>query len=60
MKFFLFQIQQHSSEMPNAAGTEKYYVVVGVIAILFLGIVGYLVSMDKKIKELEKWRKAAS
>jgi len=54
MKFFLFQIQQHSSEMPNAAGTEKYYVVVGVIAILFLGIVSYLVSMDKKIKELEK------
>lgn len=54
MRFILNQIQQHSSQMPNAEGTGKFYVVIGVIAIVFLGIVAYLVSLDKKIKDLEK------
>ena len=54
MKHFLLnQITQRSSEMPDAPGTEKFYVVVGVIAILFIGIVAYLINLDKKMKELE-------
>ncbi len=47
------QIVQHSNQMPDAAGTEKFYVVVAVIAILFVGMVAYLISLDKKIKNLE-------
>ncbi len=39
--------------MPNATGTDKYMVVVGVISIIFLGIVGYLISLDLKIKKQE-------
>lgn len=40
--------------MPAAEGTDKYMVVIGVIAILFLGIAGYLVSIDLKLKKLEE------
>lgn len=32
----------------------KIYVVVGVIAIVFIGIVIYLVSIDRKVAKLEK------
>jgi len=32
----------------------KIYVVVGVIAIIFAGIIAYLVMLDKKIGKLEK------
>ncbi len=32
----------------------KIYVVVGVLAIIFLGIVVYLVSIDRKLGKLEK------
>ncbi len=53
MKFIINQVQQHSSNMPDASGTGKFYVVVGVIAILFIGIVAYLISLDLKIKKLE-------
>jgi hypothetical protein len=53
MKFILNQIQQHSSNMPDAGDTGKFYVVVGVISILFLGIAAYLVSLDVKLKKLE-------
>lgn len=45
---------QHTAEMGNAQSTEKFYVVVGVIAVIFIGIVGYLVSIDRKITKLEK------
>lgn len=38
----------------DAQSTQKFYVVVAVIAVLFLGIVGYLISVDRKIKKLEK------
>ena len=53
MRFFINQIQQHSSQMPDAAGTGKFYVVVGVISLVFLGIVSYLISLDLKIKKIE-------
>ena len=32
----------------------KIYIVVGVLCIIFLGIVGYLVAIDRKIKKLEE------
>ncbi|AFD06006.1 CcmD family protein [Solitalea canadensis] len=32
----------------------KIYIVVGVIAIIFIGIIVYLVSIDKKLSKLEK------
>ena len=52
--FILNQVQQHSNQMPTAEGTDKYMVVIGVIAILFLGIAAYLVSIDLKLKKLEE------
>jgi hypothetical protein len=51
--FILNQIQQHSSDMPNATGTDKYMVVVAVIAVLFLGISGYLISLDIRLRKQE-------
>ena len=36
----------------------KIYVVVGVLSIIFLGIVVYLVSIDRKLGKLEKELKA--
>jgi CcmD family protein len=32
----------------------RIYVVVGVLAIIFLGIIAYLVSLDRKLNRLEK------
>lgn len=32
---------------------SKFEVVVGVIAIIFVGIVAYLISLDRKMKKLE-------
>jgi len=55
MKYFIInQVQQHSSQMPSAESTDKYLVVVAVIAVLFIGIVGYLVSLDLKLRKIEK------
>ncbi len=50
----LLQMPQHASEMADAESTHKFFVVVGVIAVLFAGIVAYLVSIDRKLKKLEK------
>ncbi|MFY8020133.1 MAG: CcmD family protein [Bacteroidia bacterium] len=54
MKNIIFNQITKSAEQPDLAGTGKFYVVVGVIAILFLGITAYLISLDLKIKKLEK------
>lgn len=51
MRFIINQIQ--SSTMADAASTDKFEVVVAVIAVIFLGIVGYLISLDLKIKKQE-------
>jgi len=32
----------------------KIFVVVGVIALVFIGVVGYLIHLDQKVKKLEK------
>lgn len=50
--FIINQIQ--SSQMADAASTDKFQVVVAVIALIFLGIVGYLVALDLKIRKQEK------
>jgi hypothetical protein len=50
--FIINQIQ--SSQMADAASTDKFQVIVAVIAIVFLGIVSYLVSLDLKIRKQEK------
>lgn len=52
-KFILCQAQLHSSQMPDADGTGKFAVVIGVISVLFVGIAAYLFLMDRKLKKLE-------
>ncbi len=48
-------LQQIATQgVADAGSTQKFYVVVAVIAVLFAGIVGYLISVDRKIKKLEK------
>lgn len=57
MKSLLLSIllqQVHTSELANAQSTDKFYVVVSVIAVLFVGITAYLISLDRKLKNLEK------
>lgn len=42
-------------EMAEGLRSEgKIYVVVGVLCIIFIGIVVYLISIDKKVTSLEK------
>ena len=38
----------------EAVSTQKFDVVVGVIAVIFVGIVAYLISIDRKLNKLEK------
>ena len=49
----VLQMQQ-SAALGNAEDTHKFFVPVMVIAIIFIGIVVYLISIDRKIKKLEK------
>lgn len=42
------------SDAVSAPSTDKFYVVVGVIAIIFILIVIYLFRLDKKISKIEK------
>ncbi len=53
MTLMLLQ-QVHTAQMGDAAGTDKIEVVVAVIAVLFVGIVGYLIAVDRRLKKLEK------
>ena len=47
--------QQPDVEMADTMRSNgKIYVVVGVIAIVFTGIVVYLISIDRKVSRLEK------
>jgi Tfp pilus assembly protein PilO len=57
MKSLLLNIvlqQVHTTELADAQSTQKFYVVVAVIAVLFVGLLGYMISVDRKIKKLEK------
>lgn len=51
--------QENSPSLGETLGASlqesgKIYVVVGVIAIIFIGIVYYLIRLDKKISKLEE------
>lgn len=49
------QSQMPEVEMADAMRENgKIYVVVAILCIIFIGIVGYLVSIDRKLKKLEK------
>lgn len=39
------------------AGEDKYNVVIGVLSVIFLGIIIYLIVIDRKIAKLEKQKK---
>jgi CcmD family protein len=45
---------QQSATLANAEDTHKFFVPVMVIAVIFIGIVGYLVSLDRKLRKLEE------
>jgi CcmD family protein len=49
----LLQMQQ-SATLGNAEDTHKFFVPVMVIAVIFIGIVVYLISIDRKLKKLEE------
>lgn len=44
---------QQSATLVNAEDTHKFFVPVMVIAVIFVGIVAYLISIDRKLKKLE-------
>ncbi|MDH5598076.1 MAG: CcmD family protein [Cyclobacteriaceae bacterium] len=52
---FIAGAQAQGVAMADGLRAEgKIYVVVGIIAIIFIGILIYLISMDRKISRLEK------
>lgn len=47
--------QRPQAEMADVMRENgKIYVVVAVVAIIFVGIVAYLISIDRKLRKLEK------
>jgi len=48
------QVQESAAQAADAAGTGKFFVTVMVLSVIFIGIVAYLISIDRKIKKLEK------
>jgi CcmD family protein len=53
--FSSFAQQNNEAEMADALyQSGKIYVVVSVLSIIFIGIVIYLIVLDKKISKLEK------
>lgn len=51
----VFQAQAQDIEMATGLRSSgKIYVVVIIIAVIFLGIVAYLFSIDRRVKKLEK------
>ena len=49
----LLQMQQ-SATLGNAEDTHKFFVPVMVIAVIFIGITVYMISIDRKINKLEE------
>jgi CcmD family protein len=54
MKNMLLNQITKSAEQPDLFSADKYNVVVMVIAILFIGLFGYLFSLDKKLSKIEQ------
>ena len=53
MLLHIFLQMQQSATLVNAEDTHKFFVPVMVIAVIFVGIVVYLISIDRKLKKLE-------
>lgn len=55
---FVLKAQESVTTQPEMADamreSGKIYVVVGVIAIIFIGIIVYIISMDSRLSRLEK------
>ena len=54
MNSILNTILLQAQAFTEQASTHKFQVTVAVIAAIFIGIVGYLVSIDRKLSKLEK------
>ena len=50
---FSQEIQQQVEMADAIRQSGKIYVVVGVLCIIFLGIIAYLISIDRKVSRLE-------
>lgn len=47
--------EQATPEMADAMRSEgKIYVVVAILLIIFIGLIGYLVAIDRKVTRIEK------
>ncbi|GAB1449848.1 MAG: CcmD family protein [Bacteroidia bacterium] len=49
----LFLQKVSTATQADLASNGKFFVVVGVIALVFLGISGFLIYIDKRLKKLE-------
>ncbi len=61
LAMLLISLAANAQEVEMATGLRasgKIYVVVAVLATIFTGIVVYLISLDRRIKRLEKENKA--
>jgi CcmD family protein len=45
--------QIHTQELADAQSTQKFDVVIAVLAVIFVGIAGYLIYIDRKLKKIE-------
>lgn len=53
--FFLSHIATAQPEMADTMRSEgKIYVVVAILLIIFAGLIGYLVMLDRKVTRIEK------
>ena len=53
--FPLLAFSQNDVEMADTFRNEgKIYVVIAVIAVIFIGLVVYLISIDRKVSKMEK------
>lgn len=53
--FFLSSLAMAQAEMADTMRSEgKIYVVVAILLIIFVGMIGYLVMLDRKVSRIEK------
>jgi hypothetical protein len=55
MALIVFNTQAQDAEMADTMRSEgKIYVVVAIVLVILLGLVAYLISIDRKVSGLEK------
>ena len=53
--FLSFNLQAQDAEMADTMRSEgKIYVVVSIVLVILLGLIGYLIFIDRKVSNLEK------